>query len=67
MKRQMDELMKERELVKRHEEEMRSAVLEEQRLVSLLELNLLHTNTITDVATIKAATKRLSPTTTIYL
>lgn len=33
MKRQMEELMKERELVKKHEEEMRKAMLEEQHLV----------------------------------
>lgn len=36
MKRQMEELMKERELVKKHEEEMRKAMLEEQHLVQYI-------------------------------
>ncbi len=34
MKRQTEELMKERELVKKHEQETRNALLEEQRVVS---------------------------------
>lgn len=35
MRRQMEELSREREMVKKHEEEMRNAVLEEQQLVCL--------------------------------